>query len=249
MDILQIKNLQKSYSTNNQSPIPVLRNLNLTMDSGDMTAVMGASGCGKTTLINLIAGIDKADSGIIQIGDTDITKLNKSDMAIFRRNHIGLVFQDFNLLESLNVKDNILLPLIMENLPEEECLEGLEKISGILSIQHILPKNITDISGGERQRTAIARALIRKPQIILADEPTGNLDANSTEDVMRYLAELNKSLHITLLMVTHDFYAASCCRKVIILKEGTVAVTMEKENKSRIEFLETIYDFMKQNRW
>ncbi|MCI8490381.1 MAG: ABC transporter ATP-binding protein [Lachnospiraceae bacterium] len=249
MHILQINDLYKSYVTQNKIPIPVLRGINLTVDSGDMTAVMGASGCGKTTLIHMIAGIDRADSGSVWIEDTNILELSKSEMAVFRRNHIGLIFQDFNLLESLNVKDNILLPLILDHIPEENCADSLEHIIRILSIQNITDNYITDISGGERQRTAIARALIRKPGIVLADEPTGSLDAKSTKDVMEYLTELNEKLQMTLLMVTHDVYAASCCRNVVMLKDGTVAAILEKGRQRREEFLEQIYEFLKQNRW
>lgn len=126
MHSLQIKDLYKSYSTPNHPPVPILRGISLTVNPGDMTAVMGSSGCGKTTLIHLTAGISRADRGMIQIEDTNILELNKSQMALFRRNHIGLIFQDFNLLESLNVRDNILLPLILDQIPEEECMDSLE---------------------------------------------------------------------------------------------------------------------------
>ncbi len=165
-------------------------------------------------------------------------------MAVFRRNNIGLIFQDFNLLESLNVKDNILLPLILEN-RIEDSEEKLTQIAEVLSIADIMGKSITDISGGQKQRVAIARALINTPQIILADEPTGNLDSKSTENVMEYLVDINRKFKITLVMVTHDSYAASFCDKVILLKDGIQFLEIEKNNKSNSTFLKDIYELLK----
>ncbi|MEY8392820.1 ABC transporter ATP-binding protein [Lachnospiraceae bacterium 45-W7] len=244
-NILKITDLHKSYPLRKGLSLPVLQGIDIKIKAGEMTAVMGASGCGKTTLINVISGVDRADSGSIIIEDTEITNMNKSQMAIFRRNHIGLIFQDFNLLESLNVKDNILLPLILgKNFSHGE--ELLQKLAAILSIEGITDKYITDISGGEKQRAAIARALINSPQIILADEPTGSLDAKSAKDVMEYLTTINQELQATLLMVTHDTFAASFCHKVILLKEGKIASVLEKGDKSRSIFLEHIYEFLKQ---
>ena len=165
-------------------------------------------------------------------------------MAVFRRNNIGLIFQDFNLLESLNVKDNILLPLILEN-RIEDSEEKLKQIAEVLSIADIMGKSVTDISGGQKQRVAIARALINTPQIILADEPTGNLDSKSTENVMEYLVDINRKFKITLVMVTHDSYAASFCDKVILLKDGIQFLEIEKNNKSNSIFLKDIYELLK----
>ena len=227
-NILEIRNLKKSYMINKENSLQVLKGLNISIGSGEMVALMGASGCGKTTLINLICGIDKADSGSIMIDHEEITKMRRSKMAVFRRNNIGLIFQDFNLLESLNVKDNILLPLILEN-RIEDSEEKLKQIAEVLSIADIMGKSVTDISGGQKQRVAIARALINTPQIILADEPTGNLDSKSTENVM----------------VTHDSYAASFCDKVILLKDGIQFLEIEKNNKSNSTFLKDIYELLK----
>lgn len=244
-DILKITNLSKSYPIRKGLALPVLQGIDLTIKAGELTAVMGPSGCGKTTLMNLISGVDSADSGSIMIRDTEITTMNKSQMAVFRRSHIGLIFQDFNLMESLNVKDNILLPLFLDN-HSQYGEEMFQKICKILSICDITDKNITDISGGEKQRTAIARALINHPEIILADEPTGNLDAKSTKDVMEYLTDINREFQATLFMVTHDSYAASYCDKVILLKDGKVLSVLEKAQNSRKIFLEHIYEFLKQ---
>lgn len=243
-NILEIRNLKKSYMINKENSLQVLKGLNISIGSGEMVALMGASGCGKTTLINLICGIDKADSGSIMIDHEEITKMLRSKMAVFRRNNIGLIFQDFNLLESLNVKDNILLPLILEN-RIEDSEEKLKQIAEVLSIADIMGKSVTDISGGQKQRVAIARALINTPQIILADEPTGNLDSKSTENVMEYLVDINRKFKITLVMVTHDSYAASFCDKVILLKDGIQFLEIEKNNKSNSIFLKDIYELLK----
>ena len=243
-NILEIRNLNKSYMINKENSLQVLKGLNISIGSGEMVALMGASGCGKTTLINLICGIDKADSGSIMIDHEEITKMRRSNMAGFRRNNIGLIFQDFNLLESLNVKDNILLPLILEN-RIEDSEEKLKQIAEVLSIADIMGKSVTDISGGQKQRVAIARALINTPQIILADEPTGNLDSKSTENVMEYLVDINRKFKITLVMVTHDSYAASFCDKVILLKDGIQFLEIEKNNKSNSTFLKDIYELLK----
>ena len=243
-NILEIRNLKKSYMINKENSLQVLKGLNISIGSGEMVALMGASGCGKTTLINLICGIDKADSGSIMIDHEEIPKMRRSKMAVFRRNNIGLIFQDFNLLESLNVKDNILLPLILEN-RIEDSEEKLKQIAEVLSIADIMGKSVTDISGGQKQRVAIARALINTPQIILADEPTGNLDSKSTENVMEYLVDINRKFKITLVMVTHDSYAASFCDKVILLKDGIQFLEIEKNNKSNSIFLKDIYELLK----
>lgn len=243
--ILEIRDLWKKYPINKKESQQVLKGLSFSAGRGETAAVMGASGCGKTTLINLISGVDQADSGSIMIDHTEITGMGKSQMAVFRRNYIGMVFQDFNLLESLNVKDNILLPLILEN-NTENSEEKLEKITEVLSIRDLLTKRVTDISGGQKQRVAIARALIGTPRIILADEPTGSLDANSTKDVMGYLVHIKEQFGITLVMVTHDSYAASCCDKVILLRDGAVFSELRRDQKSIELFRMEILDFLKQ---
>lgn len=244
-NILNVKDLYKSYPMNKDSVLNVLQGISFHVKAGEMVAVMGASGCGKTTLMHLISGIDRPDSGSITIHDVETSGMKKSEMALFRRNNIGLIFQDYNLLESLTVRDNILLPLIL-NHEKEENEEKLTKILRILSIEDIINKNITDISGGQKQRVAIARAFIHTPKIILADEPTGNLDAKSTSDVMQYLKSMNEISGVTLLMVTHDCYAATCCGRVLLLKEGKIVSVLQRDHKSQDEFRSNIYEFLKQ---
>ena len=220
-NILEIRNLKKSYMINKENSLQVLKGLNISIGSGEMVALMGASGCGKTTLINLICGIDKADSGSIMIDHEEITKMRRSKMAVFRRNNIGLIFQDFNLLESLNVKDNILLPLILEN-RIEDSEEKLKQIAEVLSIADIMGKSVTDISGGQKQRVAIARALINTPQIILADEPTGNLDPETTWGIMEIFYRINKA-GTTIVMATHNKEIVDTMqRRVLTIENGQI---------------------------
>ena len=241
---LEVRNLCKYFPVKHKGVLKAVDHVSFQIQRGETLGIVGESGCGKTTLINLICGIDKADSGSIMIDHEEITKMRRSKMAVFRRNNIGLIFQDFNLLESLNVKDNILLPLILEN-RIEDSEEKLKQIAEVLSIADIMGKSVTDISGGQKQRVAIARALINTPQIILADEPTGNLDSKSTENVMEYLVDINRKFKITLVMVTHDSYAASFCDKVILLKDGIQFLEIEKNNKSNSTFLKDIYELLK----
>lgn len=228
---------------NKENSLQVLKGLNISIGSGEMVALMGASGCGKTTLINLICGIDKADSGSIMIDYEEITKMRRSKMAVFRRNNIGLIFQDFNLLESLNVKDNILLPLILEN-RIEDSEEKLKQIAEVLSIADIMGKSVTDISGGQKQRVAIARALINTPQIILADEPTGALDSLAAQTLLETFTEMNKNMGATILMVTHDAFSASYCSRILFLKDGRIFHELVRGEKERRAFLNEILDVM-----
>jgi ABC-type lipoprotein export system ATPase subunit len=239
MNSLDIKDVWKTYKSSNKEKVAVLKGLNLHVKQGDMTAVMGPSGSGKTTLLNIISGIDRLDEGSIWIEGKYLNDMNKSEMALFRRKRLGMVFQDYNLIESLTVKENIILPMILEKKTEEEQEEQSERIMKILDITDIQNKNITEISGGEKQRTAICRALINNPAIILADEPTGNLDSKSTREVMDYFVHINHEFGTSILMVTHDTFAASFCSRAVLLKDGKFAANIEN-TESRIKFLDSI---------
>lgn len=239
MNSLDIKDVWKKYISSNKEKVAVLKGLNLHVKQGDMTAVMGPSGSGKTTLLNIISGIDRLDEGSIWIEGKYLNDMNKSEMALFRRKRLGMVFQDYNLIESLTVKENIILPMILEKKTEEEQEEQSERIMKILDITDIQNKNITEISGGEKQRTAICRALINNPAIILADEPTGNLDSKSTREVMDYFVHINHEFGTSILMVTHDTFAASFCSRAVLLKDGKFAANIEN-TESRIKFLDSI---------
>jgi putative ABC transport system ATP-binding protein len=242
MNILEVSHVWKSYQINTEKT-NVLKDINLCLSENEMVAVMGPSGSGKTTLLNLISGIDKADKGEITIEGNKISAMSKSDMALFRRKRLGLVFQDFNLLDCLNVRENILLPMALEQLDDSWQENRLEKLSEVLCIKDIMNKNVSDISGGEKQRAAIARAIANDPAIIFADEPTGNLDTKSTKDVMNYLVEANDRFGACILMATHDTFAASYCRRVVLLKDGAI-ISEQKRSGSRKQFFHDILDML-----
>ena len=219
-NILEIRNLKKSYMINKENSLQVLKGLNISIGSGEMVALMGASGCGKTTLINLICGIDKADSGSIMIDHEEITKMRRSKMAVFRRNNIGLIFQDFNLLESLNVKDNILLPLILEN-RIEDSEEKLTQIAEVLSIADIMGKSITDISGGQKQRLSIARALVMRPELYIFDDSFSALDYKTDAALRKALKE--ETADATTIIVAQRISTILHAEQIIVLDEGRIA--------------------------
>ena len=241
--IVEVNHVSKTYGRLNNKT-EVLDNISFTVDEGEFVGIMGPSGAGKSTLLNVLSSIILPTAGIVRIAGQDILKMRDNQLSDFRRNEMGFIFQSFNLIDTLNVKDNILLPLILEN-RIEDSEEKLKQIAEVLSIADIMGKRVTDISGGQKQRVAIARALINTPQIILADEPTGNLDSKSTENVMEYLVDINRKFKITLVMVTHDSYAASFCDKVILLKDGIQFLEIEKNNKSNSTFLKDIYELLK----
>lgn len=243
MNCLEVKNVWKSYTLRNKEEIIVLKGLNLQVKRGDMIAIMGPSGSGKTTLLNIISGIDRSDKGSVLIEGQYLSDLNKTEMALFRRKRLGMVFQDFNLIESLSVKENILLPMILEKRSIEEQEEKAERIFKILGIEDIQSKSITEISGGQKQRAAICRALINNPAVILADEPTGNLDSKSTREAMKYFVYINHEVGTSILMVTHDIFAASYCNRVVLLKDGEFAADIERMG-NRKEFLDSITEML-----
>lgn len=243
MDCLSVCNIWKSYDLKNKEKVTVLKGLNLSVEPGDMVAVMGPSGSGKTTLLNIISGVDRPDRGSVQIEGRNLAEISKTEMALFRRQQLGMVFQDFNLLESLSVKENILLPMILDGKSAEEQEQRAERLFNILSIGDIQDKNITEISGGQKQRAAIGRALVNNPAILLADEPTGNLDPKSTGEVMRYFSHINRETGTGILMVTHDVYAASCCRRAVLLKDGKLTADICKKD-NRKEFLNAITEML-----
>lgn len=237
--LLDVHGLKKSYTTQNRVH-QVISGMSFSVNSGEFCAIMGPSGSGKTTLLNIIAGIDDADSGRVFIADDDIVQMNKSEMTLYRRDHIGVVYQEFNLIDSLTVKENIALPMHLEMMEPEEIDESIENVAQQLGIGKLLNESIYEISGGELQRAAICRAIINKPDILLADEPTGNLDSKSTEDVMKCFSKLNAENGITILMVTHDVFSASFCKKVIFLRDGNITHKIERGDDTREQFYKKI---------
>ena len=216
MNIVKTVALTKTY--NSGVEVHALSNVNFEMEKGDLDAIIGDSGSGKSTLLHLLAGVDKPTSGDIFIQDKNITKFNKDEMTVFRRRNIGVVYQFFNLIPNINVRKNILLPLLLDNKKADE--EYLKEILSILGIEGKLDRYPKQLSGGEQQRVAIARSLITRPAIILADEPTGNLDRKNSEEITGLFRLVNKRLNSTIMIITHDEKVANSCDKVYRMVDG-----------------------------
>lgn len=228
MYVLNANHISKSYKT--AETMRILQNVNLQVMKGEMVAIMGPSGSGKTTLLHVLTGVDTPDDGEIVIGGETFSQLTEEEKAFFRRKHMGMIFQDFQLLGSLTVKENILLPLILERKEADIQQERFSRIADVLSIEKLADKGITEISGGQKQRVAIGRGLINEPDIIFGDEPTGSLDRKTTGDVMRCMKQMNQRSGISFLLVTHDAYTASFCDRVLFLQDGNLAKEVKKEN-------------------
>ncbi|GGE34942.1 ABC transporter ATP-binding protein YxdL [Pullulanibacillus camelliae] len=218
--MLSVKELTKVYE--GKIAHRALENISFEVSEGEFIGIMGPSGSGKTTLLNMIATIDRPTAGEILIDRKNPFELKKNDLATFRRRELGFVFQDFNLLETLTVEENIVLPLTLERVSVKIMKEKVKTVAKKLGIESILNKRTYEVSGGQAQRTAIARAIIHSPKLLLADEPTGNLDSKASKDVMQTLSNINKEFATTQLMVTHDPQAASYCQRVIFIKDGAL---------------------------
>lgn len=235
MTLLKIRGIVKRYGTK-LNPTTALDGVSFNVDKGDFVAIMGASGSGKTTLLNCISTIDRVTSGHIYLEDVDITKLKGKALNEFRRNKLGFVFQDFNLLDTLTAYENIALALSIQNVPPDQMRPAVTAVAKQLGIGDVLDKYPYQMSGGQKQRVASARAIVTKPAIVLADEPTGALDSNSARMLMDRFAYLNKSLGATILMVTHDSFTASYASRVIFLKDGKIFGQVTKGEASRKAF-------------
>lgn len=220
-NILQINNISKYYG-NKSSLTKAIDNISLSVDKGEFVAIMGSSGSGKTTLLNCISTIDRVTSGEIIVDQTNITKLKRNKLADFRRNQLGFIFQDFNLLDTLTIEENISLSLIINKKNPEMIKKKVQDISDKLGISDILSKFPYEVSGGQKQRCACARALINEPKLILADEPTGALDSKSSRLLLETMENINQKLQATILMVTHDPFTASFCNRILFLEDGRI---------------------------
>lgn len=239
--MLQVRQVSKIYE--GKVAYRALTDIDLTIEDGDFIGVMGPSGSGKTTLLNLIATIDKPTTGEILYHGKTTNKLNKNELAIFRRRELGFVFQDFNLLHTLTVEENIVLPLTLDGKKVSEMKQKVKIIAEKLGITEILKKRMYEISGGQAQRTAIARAMIHSPKLLLADEPTGNLDSKSAKDVMELLERINQEQKATMMLVTHDPLAASYCNRVIFIKDGRFYTEIHRGD-NRQTFFQKIIDML-----
>ena len=241
MAVLETKGLSKIYGGKGKGiSVKALEDFNMTINEGEFVGVMGPSGSGKTTLLNILATIDSPSSGEILINGKDPYRLKEDQLAIFRRNNLGFIFQDFNLLDTLSVKENIILPLVLEEVKKDEIEKRVDDIATVLGIEDILNKRTYEISGGQQQRTACARALINNPAIILADEPTGNLDSKASYDLMSSLEKIKGEKKATIVIVTHDAFAASFCNIIIMIKDGKFFLELVKKSNRQVFFKEIL---------
>ena len=242
MAMLEVKNLKKIYTTRfGGNNVQALTNVCFTVEQGEYVAIMGESGSGKTTLLNILAALDKPSSGEVLLNGRNIVEIREKDISAFRRDNLGFVFQDFNLLDTFSVQDNIFLPLVLAGKNYDEMSRRLQPIATKLGIREILNKYPYEISGGQKQRAAVARALITNPQLILADEPTGALDSKATDRLLKLFEEINADGQ-TILMVTHSVKAASHARRVLFIKDGEVFHQLYRANMSEDEMYGRIAD-------
>lgn len=237
MSILQVENLTKVYKGRGKSQVfTALKGISLSVDSGEFVAIMGPSGSGKTTLLNILSGIDTEYSGMVRIADSSISEMSKNELALFRRQRMGFVFQDYNLLDSLTLRENIMLPMVLDEQEVEDINVKTDETLSLFDLGEVKDKYPYTVSGGQQQRAAISRAIINDPDVIFADEPTGNLDSKSSSTVMKSFAKLNSLKGATIVMVTHDPFAASYCNRVLFIKDGKALLEIAKEGERRVFF-------------
>lgn len=245
MSLLEVKNVKKIYTTRfGSNQVEALRDVNFTVERVEYVAIMGESGSGKTTLLNILAALDKPTEGKVYLKDRDLGKLKEKEIATFRRQNLGFVFQDFNLLDTFSLKDNIFLPLVLSGKKYPEMEKRLKPIAEKLGIEKLLEKYPYEVSGGQKQRAAIARALITKPQLILADEPSGALDSKAADSLMNLFTTINQEGQ-TIVMVTHSVKAASSAKRVLFIKDGKVFHQLYRGNLTNEEMYERISDTLK----
>ncbi|MDD5878994.1 MAG: ABC transporter ATP-binding protein [Clostridiales bacterium] len=240
--MLKVINLQKDFK-NNRNTFKILKDINLDVKEGEFLSIMGPSGAGKTTLLNILSTIDKPTSGKVYYENKDINKISNKELSKFRRDNIGFIFQDYNLLDSMSVEDNIALPLVIANEKQSKIKSEIIKLSKFFGIEAHLKKYPYELSGGQKQRVATARALITSPKIIFADEPTGALDSKSSSELLNCLKEMNEKFNVTVIMVTHDPFSASYSKKVIFIKDGKLNARIDSGG-NRKEFYNNIMNLL-----
>lgn len=242
MPLLEVSNLKKIYTTRfGGNHVQALSNVSFSVENGEYVAIMGESGSGKTTLLNILAALDKPTGGEVRLNGKNISAIKEKEISAFRRENLGFVFQDFNLLDTFTIQDNIFLPLVLSRTPHKEMFERLKPVAKRLGISDIMQKYPYEVSGGQKQRAAVARAIITNPQIILADEPTGALDSRATEELLQLFNHIN-ACGQTILMVTHSIKAASHAQRVMFIKDGVVFHQIYKANTSNEEMFQKISD-------
>lgn len=242
-EILRLDHIQKYYG-NHGNLTKAIDDISFSVNSGEFVGIMGASGSGKTTLLNCISTIDTVSAGHIYLDGTDITEMKEKELARFRRENLGFIFQDFNLLDTLTISENIALALTINHVAAEQIPGRVAEIAGKLNIQDILEKYPYQVSGGQKQRCACARAIINNPKLILADEPTGALDSHSSQMLLGTMQSINRELDATILMVTHDAFSASYADRILFLQDGMIFTEILKGKDSRKEFFAKILDVL-----
>ena len=240
-EILKIDSIEKYYG-NKGNILKAIDDVSFEVQKGEFVGVMGPSGSGKTTLLNVIATIDEVSSGHIYLNGKDLTEINKKEIGRFRRENLGFIFQDFNLIDTLTIHENIALALTINKTNKNEIEGKVNSVAKELGIEEILTKYPYEVSGGQKQRTACARALITNPKLILADEPTGALDSRSAQMLIEMISSLNKDFKATILMVTHDSFTASYCDRILFIKDGKIFTELVRGNNTRKQFFNQILD-------
>jgi len=242
MALLEVNNLKKTYTTRfGGNQVQALTNVSFSVEEGEYVAIMGESGSGKTTLLNILASLDKPTSGQVLLNDKNITEIKEKEISAFRKKNLGFVFQDFNLLDTFSLQDNIFLPLVLSGKSFDEMDSRLKPIAQKLEINGILNKFPYEVSGGEKQRAAAARALITKPKLVLADEPTGSLDSKSSRQLLRIFSDINADGQ-TIVMVTHSTQAASHAKRIMFIKDGEVFHQLYKGSLTNEQMFQKISD-------
>lgn len=242
-EVLKLEHIQKYYGSKG-NVTKAIQDISFSVQEGEFVGIMGASGSGKTTLLNCISTIDTVSAGHIYLNGTDMTEITEKQIARFRRENLGFVFQDFNLLDTLTISENIALALTINRVPADEIDGRVREIAGKLNITDILDKYPYQVSGGQKQRCACARAIINQPKLILADEPTGALDSHSSQMLLSAIQSINETLGATILMVTHDAFSASYANRILFLRDGTIFTEIFKGSNSRRTFFEKILDVL-----
>lgn len=240
--VLETKNLKKEYGSKGMV-FTAVDNIDLNVYKGEFLGIMGPSGAGKTTLLNMLSTIDRPTSGEIYYEGKNIGHMKNRELSIFRRNNVGFIFQDFNLLDSMSVEDNIALPLALSKVDSKEIKDKVKRLSKFFGLDDQLRKYPYQLSGGQKQRVAAARALITSPSVVFADEPTGALDSKSSSELLQCFSRMNQEFNTTVIMVTHDAFAASYCKRILVIKDGKIYAKLDKD-ETRKEFFKRILDLL-----
>lgn len=242
-NVVEINNVEKVYGKKGENQSQALKGISLAIQHGEFVGIMGPSGSGKTTLLNVISTLDQATNGKIQIADKDITAMNQGHLADFRAQKLGFIFQDFNLLENLTIYENIALPLSLQGVSSKKIRGRVMKVAATLGIEATLQKYPVEVSGGQKQRAAAARALVHEPAIILADEPTGSLDSKNAKSLLEAMTELNERQEVSIMMVTHDAFSASYCKRIMFIQDGNIFTEIHRTG-TRQQFFKQILDVL-----